>query len=188
MVTPSTPSVKLIQQINEIIDEIDGVILRFDAPPQTIIDFITHLVTRIPKEKIIVHQQPEILHACNLSRIHFKEDYDIKSFKQQHPEIAVSQSVHSLNSARHAMKSGASFILFGHVFITPSKKGIPPRLPALIQQIVELDIPVVAIGGIDQHTIQRLHPSFAGFAGIRLFMDKEQLLQVKKEWLLRTTI
>jgi len=95
MITSPKPSITVLNQIIQVHDEIDGVILRFDAAEKDIIHFINQLITRIPKDKIIVHNNPNILFACHLTRIHFKEsNSEIDAFRNNHPEIQVSQSVH----------------------------------------------------------------------------------------------
>ena len=58
-------------------------------------------------------------------------------------------SVHSEEEAVKAEKIGAAFILYGHVFATDCKKGVPPRgLDALARVCRCVSIPVFAIGGI----------------------------------------
>lgn len=188
MITPSKPSVAVFNQIVQTIDDIDGVILRFEAPDDAIIHFINRLLMYVSRDKLIVHNHPEILKACHLHRIHFKESNAfIQDFVEQHPDIQVSQSVHSLATAKRAEALGLSFALFGHVFPTPSKPNFPPRDETLIDEVTNINIPVVALGGIDEHTIKLLNSKFSGFAGIRLFTDQQQFQTVKKEWLLRTT-
>jgi thiamine-phosphate diphosphorylase len=66
------------------------------------------------------------------------------------PWQLVGVSVHSLEDARAAARAGADYVLFGHVFATPSHRDEPPRGVAALSEVVEaIDIPVLAIGGID---------------------------------------
>lgn len=61
----------------------------------------------------------------------------------------VGVSVHSLNEAISAERSGASYITAGHIFPTDCKKGLPPRGTDFLREICEtVHIPVYAIGGI----------------------------------------
>nr|WP_243720568.1 thiamine phosphate synthase [Macrococcus goetzii] len=187
MITPPKPTTQLLQQIIEVQHEIDGVILRFDASDDEIIRFINILCTQVDKDKLIVHNNPDVLLKCGLQRIHFKEQNTlIKDFVSTFPNIQVSQSVHSIESVKQAALLNLAFVLFGHVFPTPSKPNIAPQDPALVNRVLQCDIPVVALGGIDLSTIHDLNPAFDGFAGIRLFMNTQAFLAVKKEWLLRT--
>lgn len=61
----------------------------------------------------------------------------------------IGVSVHSIEEAIEAEKRGADFLLFGHVFETDCKPGIPPRGLAMLTQLCDtVNIPVFAIGGI----------------------------------------
>ena len=61
----------------------------------------------------------------------------------------VGVSVHSLDEAKLAEKSGVSYITAGHIFPTDCKKGLPPRGTEFLGEICEtVHIPVYAIGGI----------------------------------------
>lgn len=60
-------------------------------------------------------------------------------------------SVHSKEEALRAQKLGAAYIIYGHVFATDCKKGVPPRgLDALRSICDSVSIPVFAIGGIHE--------------------------------------
>ncbi len=66
----------------------------------------------------------------------------------------VGVSVHSLDEARRAAEDGADYTTFGHVYPTASKPGLPPRGLRELAKIVEsVDVPVVAIGGINHSNV-----------------------------------
>lgn len=68
---------------------------------------------------------------------------ELKDFE----EIGVS--VHSLDEAILAEKLGATFLIAGHIYMTPSKPDMPSRGIEFIENICErVSIPVMAIGGI----------------------------------------
>lgn len=68
--------------------------------------------------------------------------------KQSFDSIGVS--VHSLEEAKQAQALGADFVIFGHVYATDCKKGVPPRGTELLKQVCrQVSVPVFAIGGID---------------------------------------
>lgn len=79
--------------------------------------------------------------------------------------ILVGRSVHGLDEAKQAASAGADYLTFGHVFPTTSHPGLPPRGLAELSQIVqEVEIPVLAIGGV---TVDNLDDVLAtGCAGI----------------------
>jgi len=81
------------------------------------------------------------------------------------PPMKVGVSVHSLDEALQAADEGADYVLFGHIFPTPSKPGLPARgLPSLKELVVRLSIPVLAIGGIHADNVAAVMET--GCAGI----------------------
>jgi len=75
--------------------------------------------------------------------------------RSRFPELVIGQSVHSLTEALAAEQGGADYVLYGHIFETGSKPGVPPRgLDALKQVVDWTSIPVIAIGGIKPDNLQ----------------------------------
>ncbi|UBH08716.1 thiamine phosphate synthase [Macrococcus armenti] len=188
MITPFvSPNHSVLQSIIDVEASIDGVILRLDANDDEIDEFINALKQSIDVSKIIVHNAPHLLDKHQLKRIHFKERIDdALLFKRQHPEISVGMSAHSIQSVRR-INGILDYCIFGHVFPTTSKQGLPPQRESVIQEVLNYDIPVIAIGGIDENTIHDLNIKFSGLSGIRLFQHKAVLEHVIKEWLLRNS-
>jgi thiamine biosynthesis protein ThiS len=61
--------------------------------------------------------------------------------------VPIGRSVHSPEGA--AAATGADYVLAGHVYTSPSKRGLPPLGPAGLARIVAVaPCPVIAIGGI----------------------------------------
>ena len=189
MITPFVkPSDTVIQSIVDVEALIDGVILRLDGREDELDVFIMQLKRLIDPSKIIVHNTPYLMMKHGLTRIHFKECViEAIAFKQQHPEFRVGMSVHSKESV-HRIDGVLDYCIFGHVFPTPSKPGLTPQSAPVIDTVLSYDIPIVAIGGIDEHTIHQLDTRFSGFSGIRLFQHKAHLEYVQKEWLLRNSM
>lgn len=77
----------------------------------------------------------------------------------------VGVSVHSVDDAVAAARSGADYVTFGHVYATWSHEGVSPRgVRALREVVAAVDVPVLAIGGI---TAERVGEVLAtGCAGI----------------------
>ena len=75
---------------------------------------------------------------------------------------AVAVSVHSLSEALTVQKfveetSQNIFLIAGHIFETDCKKGLQPRGIEFLKEIcANVEIPVFAIGGINQNTIKQL--------------------------------
>lgn len=61
----------------------------------------------------------------------------------------IGVSVHQADEAKFREKEGADYVMFGHIFATNSKQGVPPRgLDQLKQLVNNVKIPVIAIGGM----------------------------------------
>lgn len=84
-------------------------------------------------------------------------------------------SVHSLNGARAAAEAGVDYVTFGHVYPTSSKPGLPPRGVRELAEIVEsLDMPVLAIGGINVSNVREvLATGASGIAVISTILAAE---------------
>ena len=83
----------------------------------------------------------------------------------------IGRSVHSLQAAVDAQLDGADFVIFGPVWASASHAGsVPAGIEALAEVARELDIPVLAIGGVTEERIAECHAAgAAGYAAIRLF-------------------
>ncbi|HKV05289.1 MAG TPA: thiamine phosphate synthase [Candidatus Acidoferrales bacterium] len=89
-------------------------------------------------------------------------------------EFLVGVSCHSLEDAREAEASGASYIFLGPVFDTPSKRsfGQPQGIERLAEVCGAVQIPVVAIGGVNaENGGECLRAGAAGIAAIRWFQE-----------------
>ncbi len=81
--------------------------------------------------------------------------------------LIVGVSTHSVEDALRAEREGADYVLFGPVFASPGKPA-PVGIVALQQVCEELEIPVVALGGIDDTNFRQVLESGAGgLAAIR---------------------
>jgi len=95
----------------------------------------------------------------------------------------VGASVHSLEIALGAEQAGASYVIFGSVFATPSKEafGKPQGLERLREVCGQLKIPVLAVGGITlENAAECLAAGASGIAAIRLFQEAADLPAVVK--------
>jgi thiamine-phosphate pyrophosphorylase len=92
----------------------------------------------------------------------------------------VGVSCHTIEQAREAEGAGASYVFFGPVFDTPSKRpfGPPQGLAKLAAVCRATAIPVIAIGGINRaNAAECFRAGSAGVAAIRLFQDATELRQ-----------
>ena len=83
-------------------------------------------------------------------------------------------SCHNLEQARQAERAGASYIFFGPIFDTPSKRAFgPPQGLALLEEVCRaIRLPVMAIGGVNEENAAAcLRAGATGIAAIRLFQE-----------------
>lgn len=104
----------------------------------------------VPQGKIIVNNQAIIAHKAKVAGVQLPScRTDVKEIKKKFPGLKIGCSIHGVKEAKRLEKAGADFVLYGHIFTTKSKQGLPPRGLAKLQHIVEsVSIPVIAIGGI----------------------------------------
>jgi thiamine-phosphate pyrophosphorylase len=94
----------------------------------------------------------------------------------QRADFRIGVSCHSLESARSAEKSGADYVFFGPVFVTPSKAafGAAQGIERLHEVCAAVSIPVLAIGGINPGNARAcLDAGAAGIAAIRFFQNAQ---------------
>jgi len=81
------------------------------------------------------------------------------------PQLRLGRSVHSPQEAARAAREGAHYALYGHVYPTASKPGLPARGPAALAEAVRASaVPVIAIGGITPEKVAEVWR--CGAAGI----------------------
>jgi thiamine-phosphate pyrophosphorylase len=86
----------------------------------------------------------------------------------------IGVSCHRREEACEAEDAGASYVYFGPVFDTPSKRSYGPPLGTqrLAQVCAAVRIPVIAIGGVnEQNAAECVRAGAAGIAAIRMFQE-----------------
>jgi len=105
-------------------------------------------------------------------------------------DIPVGASIHSVDEAIDAEKSGASWCVAGTVFETPSHTGRAPARIEFVEAVVaSVKIPVIAIGGIRPEDVAALKAAGAhGVAtirgagwelGVKASKDSDNLLETR---------
>ena len=73
------------------------------------------------------------------------------------PDFIVGVSTNSAQEARRAKVGGASYVAIGSIFSTGSKAVTRPADPQRVREVkATVDLPVVAIGGIDASNIDQV--------------------------------
>jgi len=89
-------------------------------------------------------------------------------------EMLVGRSAHNLEEVREAVTGGCDYCILGPVFETPSKAGIlePLGVDGLGDICNEVDIPIIAIGGIGEENARAcLEAGASGIAVMRAITD-----------------
>lgn len=132
------------------------------------------LATGFPPEKLIINDRVDVALALSAGGVHLAgHSLPAKAVRETLPPgMKIGVSVHSLAEARQAASDGADYVLFGHIFPTPSKPGLPARgIEALRKLVARMPVPVIAVGGIDAHNVSAvLSTGCAGIAVISAVM------------------
>lgn len=115
---------------------------------------ITQIKTRTEGTgmRLIIHGHREIATTHHLA-LHLSESAleEIALARSERGESAViGASVHSMSTALRAQHLGASYVMFGPVYDTASKRQYgPPQGIARLQEVcAAVDIPVISVGGV----------------------------------------
>jgi len=124
---------------------------------QTYIDCIDQLLDiGVPLEKILINDRVDIAVITGVYGVQLPtHSLPVKDVKKYFPSLQIGCSVHSVEKAIEQEKAGANMLLYGHIFSSRSKAGLPPRGISQLKNIVkQVTIPVIAIGGITPRNVQ----------------------------------
>ncbi len=137
--------------------------------------------TRATSTRIFINDRLDVALAANAAGVHLGEkSLPLESVVEWRRssgrlDFRIGVSCHSLESARAAGRGGADYIFFGPLYATPSKAafGAPQGVERLREVCAALEIPVLAIGGVNlQNAEDCIAAGAAGIAAIRLFQDR----------------
>jgi len=136
--------------------------------------------TRAAGARVLINDRMDVALAANAAGVHLGEkSLPLESVIEWRrstgqSDFLIGVSCHSLESARASARDGADYIFFGPVFATPSKAafGAPHGIERLRDVCASVDIPVLAIGGVNLENARTcIAAGAAGVAAIRLFQD-----------------
>lgn len=103
----------------------------------------------IPLSKIIINDRVDVALVTRARGVQLSfHSLETAIVKENFPQIMLGSSIHSYEEGRKAKENGADYVLFGHVFPSKSKPGKTPKGLEELTRLTQLDIPVIAIGGI----------------------------------------
>lgn len=171
----------------QIIDDIDYVHIRErEKSTKELYEGVGLLLEKgVLASKLVINDRIDIALLTNVSRVQLGyRSVDVREVKRKFPYLHVGCSVHSFDEAVEAERKGADAVLYGHVFETCSKKGVPPKgLDELKQIARQLVIPVVAIGGIVPENVKEvLQTGAAGVAVMSGILDTDNPVKRTKKY------
>jgi thiamine-phosphate pyrophosphorylase len=143
--------------------------------------------TRARSARVLINDRLDVALAANATGVHLGEKslpLNVVSEWRRSAgrlDFLIGVSCHSLDAARDAWRGGADYIFFGPVFATPSKAafGAPQGIERLREVCGSVEIPVLAIGGVDLENAHAcIAAGAAGFAAIRLFQDAKDAAEL----------
>lgn len=121
------------------------------------------------KVPFIVNDNVDIAIACKADGVHVgQEDLAAGEVRRRiGDEMILGVSVHTVEEARQAVRDGADYLGLGAVFPTSTKPDADPMSREILRAICDaVDVPAVAIGGINRDNLLRLAGS--GVDGVAL--------------------
>lgn len=121
------------------------------------------------KVPFIVNDNVEVAIACGADGIHVgQEDTTADEVRRRiGRDMILGVSVHTVEEAREAVRNGADYLGLGAVFPTSTKTDVDQMPNETLRAICDaVDVPVVAIGGINRSNIGKLTGS--GIDGVAL--------------------
>ncbi len=153
-----------------------GAVILRDAghPERASIGVALRAATRARHQMLLVSGDSELAAWLGADGLHLPESLvgatRFRTWRRRHPQALLTAACHSLAALRRAERSGADMALLSPLFPTASHPGgkvLGHYRAAAIASAAQL--PVLAMGGIDRRTCNRLPPVFSGFAAIGLF-------------------
>jgi thiamine-phosphate pyrophosphorylase len=153
-----------------------------DLPARTLGQLVEQAVerTRTSGVRILVNDRFDVALSYGAHGVHLTTESLPTGVvrKTVGDQFLIGVSTHSTAEAERAEAEGADFIVLGPVFETPSKMqyGPPLGLSAFAEIARTIKIPVIGIGGINQHNFRQvLDASASGIAAIRLFAEADSI-------------
>ena len=140
--------------------------------------------------RVIVNDRLDIAVAARAAGVHLGvESLPAREVVSWHrggnapADFFVGVSCHSVEEVREAEAAGASYVVFGPVFETPSKKnfGPPQGLAKLAEVCRSVAVPVIAIGGVNEkNSADCVRAGAAGIAAIRMFQEQREAEELRR--------
>jgi thiamine-phosphate pyrophosphorylase len=160
-----------------------------DLLARALLVIVREAVAAVARARVIVNDRFDIALACGAGGVQLGRESaparEVAAWCRggNAPDgFSIGVSCHSTAEARAAESAGASHVIFGPVFDTPSKRafGQAQGIVKLAEVCGGVRIPVIAIGGVNvQNGAECVAAGAAGIAAIRLFQEAPDLSALK---------
>ena len=159
-----------------------------DLPDRRLEQLVVELATAsekaaaAPPTRLLVNERLDLAMACGADGVHLPADSLPPQAVRSRAGVdwIVGVSRHAQDEVERAEQGGASYVLLGPVFETPSKPAAQPLGIPRLQEICRRSrVPVFALGGVTRdNALSCVQAGAAGIAGIRLFQQASDLSEL----------
>ncbi|MBM7652302.1 thiamine phosphate synthase [Neobacillus cucumis] len=176
-----------IEQLQEILIDIHPFITSIhlrekQKTAKELFQAVEMLSKAISLSKIIINDRVDVAHVSKVAGVQLAfHSLEAAIVKKTFPELRVGRSIHSYLEGKKALQDGTDYVLFGHVYPSQSKPGLTPKGIQELLRVTQLDIPIIAIGGITpENTQQVIQAGASGIAVMSGVLDsRDPLSRVK---------
>lgn len=138
----------------------------------------------LPLSKIMINDRVDVALVTKARGVQLAfHSLDAVIIKEYFPHLRVGSSIHSYEEGQKAKENEADYLLYGHVFPSKSKPGMTPKGLMELTRLTQLDIPVIAIGGITpENTFQVLEAGVKGIAVMSGVLETRDPLSAVKAY------
>lgn len=152
-----------------------------DLPAGRVADLVETLAGLPEKRncRLLVNERWDIAGSCGADGVHLPSDSSLLPLIRARAgeSIILGVSCHGKEDVARAAGEGASYVLLGPIFETPSKPGVKPLGLATLSEICRsFRVHIYALGGINARNAEDcIGAGAAGVAGIRLFQQEQDI-------------
>ena len=134
---------------------------------------------------LIINDNVEVAIKCGADGVHVgQEDMEASKVREKvGRDMIIGVSAHNVEEARRAVSNGANYLGVGAVFSTSTKDDVDVLSKETLKEIcLAVDVPVVAIGGINQDNILELKGTgIDGVAVVSAIFSSENIVETCKK-------
>lgn len=134
---------------------------------------------------LIINDNVDVAIKCGADGVHVgQEDMEASKVREKvGPDMIIGVSAHNVEEARRAVSNGANYLGVGAVFSTSTKDDVDVLSKETLKDIcLSVDVPVLAIGGINQDNILELKGTGVdGVAVVSAIFSSENIVETCKK-------